>query len=74
MPKERPKFKLYISDYEKDMNYKNEDSALWKRCSKGGKLYYGGKLVDGRLVQIWPVQEKEDDGTGGDQAPEDVPF
>ena len=74
MPKEMPKFRVFISDEEGNIDFKDEAFALWENCSQGGKIYYAGKLSDGRRVQMWPVQKKEGSSTGGDQAPEDVPF
>ena len=78
---DRPAFRIYISDAEGKFNYKRggELCALWVNQGGSGKVYYGGKLKDGRKIQAWPVEESTGDGPAVERKEpppnqSDVPF
>ena len=55
-----PAFRVYISDQEGKIDYKDEAFALWKTSTRdGSKEYLSGKLKDGRRVQAWPVTQRD---------------
>ena len=81
----RPKFRVYVADSDGKIDYKNEAFALWENATRDRKVYYGGKLKDGRKVQMWAMLDKQDEGgddspapkffsDSASEEPEDVPF
>ncbi len=57
MSKQRPRFRIYISDAEGKFDYKaGEFCALWENDAKAGGTYWSCKLKDGRRVQMFEVK------------------
>ncbi|KPK41335.1 MAG: hypothetical protein AMJ65_09685 [Phycisphaerae bacterium SG8_4] len=54
-----PAYRVYVSNHEGEINYKEEACGLWPRQSQDGRTYFAGKLKDGRKVQLWPVQTQQ---------------
>jgi hypothetical protein len=55
-----PAFRVYVSDEEGKIDFKDEAFALWQNQTRdGSKTYFAGKLKDGRRVQMWPVTPRE---------------
>lgn len=80
---DKPAFRLYVADApgpEGKFNFKRDGElcALWENTTRSGKPYFGGKLKDGRKIQLWPVEVMAEESPAvpleSVEPDDDVPF